>query len=252
MMLVNSKALANSADTTSITMVDLLPLGVIKKLALSTEVPCKLDVAGPAMACNGLVVVPTLDATNLLSRMAIYLMVLLLVMTASAGIIVAAALCTNPALPAIMLTTSCRTLSREVTGVLGGWGCVAIDMTLTSFREEVMNALCTLGIGKLGVLLYGSDSFAECCRWARRVRSGFRMAVGMIVMMVIRGLVRVHGRMAFAWVRTLKLGLFRKLRATALAGDGRGARGRSDGRCDEGQCGHDTPRAGGLREGSSK
>lgn len=231
MMLVNSQTLANSADTTSITMVDLLPLGVVKKLALSTEVPCKLDVAGPTMACDGLVAVATLDTANLLCGMAIDLMILLLVMTASAGIVLPAALCTNPTVPAIMLATSCRPPSREVTGVLGGWGRLAIDMTLTRFGEELMNALCTLWVGKSGVLLEGSDSFVESCGWGRRVR-GCCGAVRAIVMMVICGLVRVHGRIAFSGVRTRELGLFRKLRATALAGDGRRARGRSDGRCD--------------------
>lgn len=119
MMLVNSQALADSTDSTAITMVDILTIGIIKKLALLTEVLCELNVTGPAIARDGLIVVATFDAANLLSSMAIDFVVLVLIMATPAGKIFTTALCSNPAIAGIMLATLGGTLSWELAGVLG-------------------------------------------------------------------------------------------------------------------------------------
>lgn len=103
---------------------------------------------------------------------------------------------------------------------------------MTCFCEKEMDTFSTGSVGKATVLLNGSDSFVKCCGWGGLVGMGMGLLVCVIVMIVMRGVGGVHGRMAFVGVCTLELGLFRKLRATALAWDGRRARGRDDERSD--------------------
>eukprot|EP00177_Eucheuma_denticulatum_P006470 GFKZ01011784.1.p2 GENE.GFKZ01011784.1~~GFKZ01011784.1.p2 ORF type:complete len:196 (-),score=13.58 GFKZ01011784.1:553-1140(-) len=144
MMVINTQTLPHTADAAAVTVINILALRIIIEATVRTKIPCKLNTTGAAMTSNRLNLA-TSHTTDLLGSMAINLVVLLLVMTTTARVKTSAAVCLEPAVTRVVLTTGVCALARKAACASG----------LRGLTDEVATVFGVEGVDALGLLFGG-------------------------------------------------------------------------------------------------